>query len=58
MQVVDDDGNAVLVLSDVEAGASYSCTVINEIAENSTSCQVRVVGEEGDTEQQDEDVIR
>ena len=37
---VDEDGNVVLVVADLEHGSSYNCSIINEIAENSTSCQV------------------
>ena len=39
-KLVDDDGNVVLVVCDVDKSNFYSCSIINEIAENSTTCQV------------------
>merc|ERR1719270_650500 len=41
-KLVDDDGNVVLVVCDVDKSNFYACSIINEIAENSTTCQVDV----------------
>ena len=57
-KMVDDDGNVILVLSDVEDNHSYSCTILNEIAENLTTCQVIVNTPEAPLVQLDEDIIR
>ena len=37
---VDEDGNVVLVVCDVQDTCSYNCCIINEVAENSSNCQV------------------
>ena len=39
-KLVDDDGNVVLVVCNATNSNFYNCSIINEIAENSTSCQV------------------
>jgi len=56
-KLVDDDGNVILVIADMQTSQSYNCGIINEIAENSTGCQVEV-----ETSNQmlsvDEDVLR
>ena len=39
VQLIDEDGNVLLVLAEVEENHTYSCSIINEIAENCTSCQ-------------------
>ena len=57
-KLVDDDGNVLLVMSNVQDNHSYTCTIINEIAENLTSCQVIVNSPEAPLVQLDEDVIR
>ena len=57
-KMIDEDGNVVLVLSDVRESCSVTCTIINEIAENLTSCQVIVNSPDRPLVQLDEDVIR
>ena len=41
-KLVDDDGNVVLVVCNATNSNLYNCSIINEIAENSTSCQVMI----------------
>jgi hypothetical protein len=55
---VDDDGNVVLVVCNLTASHTYNCTIINEVAENSTSCHVEVAAEDQPIVQLDEDIIR
>ena len=57
-KTIDEDGNVILVLSDVRESHSFSCTIINEIAENLTACQVIVNSPDKPLVQLDEDVIR
>ena len=57
-KTLDEDGNVILVLSDVRESQSFSCTIINEIAENLTSCQVIVNSPDMPLVQLDEDIIR
>ena len=57
-KIVDDDGNVILVLTNVEDNHTFTCTIINEIAENLTSCKVIVNSPEAPLVQLDEDVIR
>lgn len=57
-KTIDDDGNVILVVSEVDDNDSYTCTIINEIAENLTSCQVIVNSPDAPLVQLDEDVIR
>jgi len=56
-KLIDEDGNIVLVLTEVTDSHAYSCSIMNEIAENSTSCTVSV-----ETSEQlltvDEDILR
>ena len=42
-KLVDDDGNVVLVVCNATDSNFYNCSIINEIAENSTTCQVTSV---------------
>ncbi len=35
-KLIDDDGNVILVLAEVSETHHYSCSIVNEIAENST----------------------
>ena len=39
-KLVDEDGNIVLVVINAQKSHGYSCSILNEIAENSSSCQV------------------
>ena len=57
-KMIDDDGNVILVLSEVEDNDSFTCTIINEVAENLTSCQVTVNSPDAPMVQLDEDIIR
>ena len=57
-KLIDDDGNVVLVLTNVKNSHNFSCTIMNEIAENSTSCQVVVNHPNKTLVHIDEDVIR
>ena len=57
-KLIDDDGNVVLVLFEVQKSQSFNCTIMNEIAENSTACQVVVNTPDQPLVQIDEDVIR
>ena len=56
-KLIDDDGNVILVIANIQESNSFNCSIINEIAENSTNCMVTV-----QTGQQmlavDEDVLR
>ena len=56
-KIVDEDGNVILVIANATETNSYSCTIINEIAENSTSCLVTVVEDQHHLTV-DEDLIR
>jgi hypothetical protein len=57
-KIVDDDGNVVLVLTNVEEEASYTCSIINEVAENTTTCIVQVIDQENMHKHIDQDVIK
>ena len=39
-KLIDEDGNVVLVVCDVRDSQNYNCCIINEVAENSSNCQV------------------
>ena len=39
-KLVDEDGNVVLVVCDMQDTQNYNCCIINEVAENSSNCQV------------------
>merc|ERR1711892_1245807 len=57
-KLIDEDGNVVLVLTDLQRSQNFNCTIMNEIAENSTACQVVVNPMDQPLVQIDEDVIR
>ena len=57
-KLIDEDGNVILVLTDVQKSQNFNCTIMNEIAENSTACQVVVNSSNQPLVQVDEDVIR
>ena len=58
-RLIDEDGNVVLVLSNVEQDAAYTCSIINEVAENTTTCAVTVTTDVKNLHaSKDEDVIR
>ena len=53
---MDDDGNVVLVMANVEADTSATCSIINEVAENNTTCLVTLINSLADL-QTDADVV-
>jgi len=57
-KLIDEDGNVILVLFEVQQSQSFNCTIMNEIAENCSSCQVLVNTPHQPLVQVDEDVIR
>ena len=57
-KLIDEDGNVILVLTDVQKSQNFNCTIMNEIAENSTACQVVVNPSDQPLVQVDEDIIR
>jgi hypothetical protein len=42
-KLIDEDGNVILVLAEVTDSHHYSCSIINEIAENSTGTILIIV---------------